>query len=211
MEEQTQEEVKKETPPPPPEKPKTRDEIKKEILAKPEHKRDAKEKKKLREIEREEAEEKKRGALIHNMASDADKWGRKQISSIRRTVTEKVKAFSDAKKVETDSSLRTYRAAVKDLDKQTRAEMQRIQEAHNVALNKIREEQSNREERINGQYAGLFKEAEEELENEAANISNLVGGFTASLGSMTIEQLETLSSEGFVEVSEGDFIKAFGR
>lgn len=182
--------------------PKTRDEIKAEILALPEHKRTKKQKDKLAALVAEKKAEEHRGALVHKLVERADKWGRREIRKVRRAVTDEVSIFSKEEAGEVRAESESYAAKLRNSKKGAAAEMQMIQVRLNDDLALLTQDHNEAAEAIRGQFRERYRRAEDDIDFRAEEIALTVGYFTEFLADLTAEQLEELHKEGTLQVGE---------
>lgn len=162
------------------------------------------EEKELQEILAAEALEKRKGAALHKLTEQADKYGRKRIGEVKRKITDQVADFSTAKGMDTNAILTDFSNAMKDLDRGTKKAMQEIQEAHNRAKKELEGKKEQSLQEINGKYKSKYEEAELEMESQMEEVGAQVDDFQMVIRTLTLEQLEELVKTGVVEVtSEG--------
>lgn len=160
----------------------------------------------LDEILAQEKAEHDHAALVHKLVSSADTWGRKEINTIKREVTDRVRVFGSKDSEETKKQLQVYQRAKKEIEQKAKREMQDVQERLNAALAKLRSENDEAVAQIREKYHGQYRVAEAEITERVDRTLSLVADFTAVVPSLTLEQLEELSSTGILQVGEGDFL-----
>lgn len=145
-------------------------------------------------------------ALIHTLTKNADTWGRKEIGSIKREVTDRVRVFGSQESEEVKQQHGFYRRDKKEAERIAKKAMQGIQEKLNATLKKLDEENAARVAEIHEKYKGQYQEAETEISDRVDQALALVGDFTTALPALTLDQLKELSNTGVLQVGEGDFL-----
>jgi vacuolar-type H+-ATPase subunit H len=187
----------------------TRDEKKKRLQALPEHKLTKKDKESLEAILKEEAAEKHHGALIHKLAEAADKFGRKEIGSIKVEVTRRVGLFGKDESMKIKKVNDSRKGRKDEAHKRAKDEMSRIQRELDSELKKIDKACDEAASEIHKAFRPQYEEAEQEMQTRTDQIMDLVGHYTQTIQTLDTEQLEVLSKEGVVEVVNEDGKKEY--
>lgn len=185
-----------------PKKEETRAEIKVRLLAIKDHKRTKKESLQLVAIAEEEAAEKTHGALIHRLTERADKWGRKQIATITREVTDEVAKIGPEESARMLSQHTSHRAKIADARAWAKAEMARIQSDLTTRVQNIDAEAIVAEEAIRAEFKPRYDQASWDIKDRSNDVTNTVGDFTQVLATLTTEQLEELQNDGTTQVGD---------
>lgn len=200
--------------PPPPRRGLTEkeQERKKELQAKKAKAHDKlpeKEDKELGTLLQVEKDEHARQAAIHRLTEAADKYGRKTIGQIQREVTDRVKSFSEDEKTEIAGVNQIYTTGRKDIEKETKTAMQRIQEHHNEVLADLQKAFDRDAAEVRERYRLNFLEAETELNTRMEEIANQVGAFSEEIKALELPQLETLLKDGILSYSSSPGTEGF--
>jgi len=157
-----------------------------------------KEEEELVELLAVEKAEHDRQAAIHRLTEGADKYGRKTIGQVQREVTDRVKSFNEDEKTEIAGVMAIYTKGRKDVEKETKAAMQRIQEQHNETMAALQKNYERDTEEVRSRYRTQYLEAENELTTRVEQIANQVGAFSEEIKNLDLPQLETLLKDGIL-------------
>jgi hypothetical protein len=147
--------------------------------------------------------EQERQAAIHRLSSTADTYGRKEIGRIKREVTDQVKELHADEQATTAGIMKIYRKGMAELDKETKAAMQRIQEQHNKMLQAIKNERDKDERAVREGYRKQYEELESQMDADTNQVSDLVASFILDIKDLELEQLQELLRSGIVQIGGG--------
>jgi len=168
-----------------------------------------KEEEELVELLAAEKAEHDRQAAIHRLTEAADKYGRKTIGQVQREVTDRVKVFGEDEKKEIAGVNQIYASGRKEMEKETKAAMQKIQERHNEGMAALQRSLEESAAEVRERYRGHFIVAEAELNRRTEEIANQIGSFTEEIKALELPQLETLLKDGLLPYSSSPGTEGF--
>ena len=168
----------------------------KQIRGKREHEVTRRDKKVLAYADKLKQKEHRRSALIHKLAEQADKWGRKTISACKAEVGSAVQEL-DRKQLVLVKEVKDLQARKeKALRAACQKSIQAIQDKLQRDLEALQKQTDKGLDKISTEYAPAFEACADRESTEIDGISNRVGSFTGCLESLSLEQLEELEKKG---------------
>lgn len=144
--------------------------------------------------------EHERMAAIHKLSETADTYGRKEITRIKREITDQVKELHADEQTVTAGIFKIYKKGMGELDKETKAAMQRIQEQHNTMLKQLTDKRDADVRDVRDGYRKQYDEREAQMSADTNQVSDLVAAFIADIQELELEQLKELATAGITQV-----------
>lgn len=156
----------------------------------------------MEEYETEQETIRKREALRHNLISGADAFGRKQLKSIRRGVTDEVGKFGKQESDELKILKRGYDVKQAAAEKLFKSEIKKLNEEYDSDKKILRREWESGIDAVRAKYKHRYDDASKAIEEKCKAVTDTVAEF--------IEAVRGLDDAGLRELQDAKVLKLIG-